>query len=48
MCLDITPPFFHMAPKVVKARVITYDEIFQAVAVEADVIAPEAVFGSRL
>jgi hypothetical protein len=38
--LDISPLLFHTVSKLVQALVITYDEIFQALAVEADVVLP--------
>jgi hypothetical protein len=40
-CLDISPLFFHTFPRVVQGLVITYDEIFQALAVEGDVLLPK-------
>jgi hypothetical protein len=36
--LDISPLSFHIVSKLVQALVITYDNIFQALAVEADVL----------
>jgi hypothetical protein len=35
---DTSPLFFHVDPKFVQAPVITYDEIFQALAVEGDIL----------
>jgi hypothetical protein len=40
VCLDITLLLFNTVPKLVQALVIMYDEIFQAVAVEGDVLLP--------
>jgi hypothetical protein len=40
ICLDINPLFSHTDPKPVQALVITYDEVSQALAVEADVMLP--------
>jgi hypothetical protein len=39
--LDISPLFFHIVSKLAEALVITYDEIFQALAVEGDVMPPK-------
>jgi hypothetical protein len=39
--LDNSPLFFHTVSKLVQAFVITYDEIFQALAVEGDVLLPK-------
>jgi hypothetical protein len=36
ICLDISPIFFHGVPEIVQAIVITYVEIFKALAVEGD------------
>jgi hypothetical protein len=36
--LDISPLFFHIVSELVQALVITYSEIFQALAVEGDVL----------
>jgi hypothetical protein len=36
--LDIHPLFFHIFSKLFQALIITYDEIFQAQAVEGDVL----------
>jgi hypothetical protein len=36
--LDISPLLFHIVSKLVQALVITYDEIFQALAVKRDVL----------
>jgi hypothetical protein len=36
--LDIRPVFFHVVSKLVQALAITYDEIFQVLAVEGDVL----------
>jgi hypothetical protein len=38
ICLDISPLFLYIVSKLVPAVVITYDEIFQALAVEGDVL----------
>jgi hypothetical protein len=38
VCLDISHLFFHTGPKLVQALVITYDEIFQVLAIEGDVL----------
>jgi hypothetical protein len=38
ICLGIRPLFFHIFSKIVQALVITYYEIFQALAVEGDVL----------
>jgi hypothetical protein len=40
LSLDITPQFFHTVSKLVQALVITYDQIFQALAVKGDVLLP--------
>jgi hypothetical protein len=40
-CLDISPLFFHIVPKLIQALVIMYDEISQALAVEGDVLLPK-------
>jgi hypothetical protein len=39
--LDISLLFFHVVSKLVQALVITYDEDFQALAVEGDVLLPK-------
>jgi hypothetical protein len=39
--LDIRPLFFHIVSKLVHAAVITYDKIFQALAIEGDVLLPK-------
>jgi hypothetical protein len=39
--LDISPLFFHVVSKLVQALVITYYEIFQALAIEGDVLLPK-------
>jgi hypothetical protein len=39
--LDISPLFFHIAPKLFQALVITCNKIFQALAVEGDVLLPK-------
>jgi hypothetical protein len=39
--LDNNPLFFHIVSKIVQTLVITYDEIFQALAVEGDVLLPK-------
>jgi hypothetical protein len=39
--LNIRPLFFHIVSKLVHAAVITYDKIFQALAVEGDVLQQE-------
>jgi hypothetical protein len=41
MSLDISPLFFHIVSKLVQALFITYDEIFQALAAERDVLLPK-------
>jgi hypothetical protein len=38
ICLIISPQFFHIVPKLVQALFIMYDEIFQALAEEGDVM----------
>jgi hypothetical protein len=38
--LDVSPLFFHIISKLVQALVITYDETFQALAVEGGVLPP--------
>jgi hypothetical protein len=38
---DISPLFFHTVSKLVRAPVITYSEILQALAVEEDVLLPK-------
>jgi hypothetical protein len=38
MSLDISPLFLHIISKVVQALVIRYDEIFQALGVEGDIL----------
>jgi hypothetical protein len=38
--LDIGPVFYHTISKFVQALVVTYDEIFQALAVEGEVLLP--------
>jgi hypothetical protein len=40
ICFDISPLFFYLIPKLVQALVITYDEIYQALAVR-DVLLPK-------
>jgi hypothetical protein len=42
MSLDISPVFFSTVSKLVQALGITYDEIFQALAVEGDVLLPKS------
>jgi hypothetical protein len=42
ICLVIGPLFFHIFPELVQALVITYSEIFQALAVEGDVLLPKS------
>jgi hypothetical protein len=42
--LDISPLFFHTVSKLVQALVMTYDEIFQALAVEGEVLLPKLGF----
>jgi hypothetical protein len=39
-CLDTSPVFFHIVPKLVHA-LVTYDEIFQAVVVEGGILLPK-------
>jgi hypothetical protein len=39
--LDISLLFFHIVFKLVQALAITYDEIFQVLAVEGDVLLPK-------
>jgi hypothetical protein len=39
--LHISPLFFHIISKLIKALVIKYDEILQALAVEGDVLLPK-------
>jgi hypothetical protein len=39
--LAICPPRFHKVSKIVQAHVVIYDEIFQALAVEGDVLLPK-------
>jgi hypothetical protein len=39
--MDISPLFFHVVSKFVQALVIIYDEVFQALAVEGDVLFPK-------
>jgi hypothetical protein len=46
--LDISPLFFHIVPSLVQSLVIMYDEIFQAVAVEADVLILKPFLDSAL
>jgi hypothetical protein len=41
ICLDISPLFFSIVPRVVQALVITCDELFQALVVEAGVLLPK-------
>jgi hypothetical protein len=41
MSLDTSSLFFHIVSKLVQALVITYDEIFQALAEEGDVLFPK-------
>jgi hypothetical protein len=36
--LDISPLFSHILPRLAQALVVTYDEIFQALAVDGDVL----------
>jgi hypothetical protein len=50
ICLDISPLFFHIISKLIQALVIKHDEIFQALAVEADVLFPKTFLdlGHRL
>jgi hypothetical protein len=45
----ISPLFFHIVPNLVQALVITYEEIFQALAVQGDVLLPKPFldFGHR-
>jgi hypothetical protein len=42
--LDISPLFFFTVQKLVQALVITYDEIFQALALEGDVLLPKPYY----
>jgi hypothetical protein len=41
ICLDISPLFFHVVPRLLQALFITYDEISQALAV-GDVLLPKS------
>jgi hypothetical protein len=41
MNLAISLAFFHAVPKLVQALVVTYDETFQALAAEGDVLLPK-------
>jgi hypothetical protein len=41
ICLDISPLFFRTVSKLFQALVVTYDEIFQSLSVEGDVLFPE-------
>jgi hypothetical protein len=44
--LDMTPLFFHIVSEFVQALIITYDEIFQALVAEGDVLLPEPFWTS--
>jgi hypothetical protein len=39
--LDACPLFFHVVSKFVQALVIKYDEIFQALAIEGNILLPK-------
>jgi hypothetical protein len=43
--LDISPLFFYTISKLVQPLVIKYDEIFQALAVDGDVLLPKPFLG---
>jgi hypothetical protein len=45
--LEISPVFFHIVSKLVQALVITHSEIFQALAVEVDVLLPKPFLNPR-
>jgi hypothetical protein len=41
MSLDISPLFFHIIPKLFQAHAIMYNDIFQALVVEGDILLPK-------
>jgi hypothetical protein len=42
ICLNVSILFFNLVPKLVLAPVVTYDEIYQALAVEGDFLLPKS------
>jgi hypothetical protein len=44
----MNPLFFHVVPKIVQVLVIRYSDIFQALAVEGDVLLSEPFWTSAL